>query len=189
MDLALIKWDLLGIDALQKEHICLNLLLEAGRIQWQGDLKSTYEKYIGIYKIDRNNKEIWDMINNHEIISFFQMEKQSGYQAISIGHPTSLQDLSALNSVMRLMAVDGGEAPLERYGKFKKDISLWYKEMDEYGLTKEEQKVVEKHALSNYGLLPNQENFMLAVQDPALGGFSLLWADKLRKSIAKILAC
>ena len=30
----------------------------------------------------------------------------------------------------------------------------------------------------------NQEDFMMAVQDPEIGGFDLLWADKLRKSIA-----
>lgn len=97
--------------------------------------------------------------------------------------------MSALNSVMRLMPPDpNAETPLERYSRFKSDISLWYKEMDDYGLTKEEQKFLEKYALQNYGLLPNQENFMEIVQAPEVGGFSLLWADRLRKSIAKILA-
>ena len=181
----LIKWDLLAIDALVKESICLNLLLEDKLIEWQGSMRATYEKYIGVYNIDRDNPEIWDMINNHKIISFFQMEKQSGYQAISIGKPRSLVDLSALNSVMRLMAPEpGAESPLERYGRFKKDITLWYKEMKDYGLTDHEQQVVRKYAEENYGLLPNQENFMTVVQDPEIGGFDLLWADRLRKSIA-----
>ena len=118
MDKVLIKWDLLGIDACQKIHICLDLLLEDGYIEWQGSLKETYEKYLGVYNIERNNPKIWEMINNHEIISFFQMEKQSGYQAIAIGKPQSLVDLSALNSVMRLMAPEpGAESPLERYGR------------------------------------------------------------------------
>ena len=45
MDKVLIKWDLLGIDACQKIHICLDLLLEDGYIEWQGSLKETYEKY------------------------------------------------------------------------------------------------------------------------------------------------
>ena len=182
----LIKWDLLAIDALGKEHICLNLLKEDGLIENQGSMKATYEKYIGVYNIERNNPKIWEMINHHKIVSFFQMEKQSGYQAISIGKPESLVDLSALNSVMRLMAPSpGAETPLERYGRFKNDITLWYKEMAEYGLTEHEQQVVRKYAEKSYGLLPNQENFMIAVQDPEIGGFDLLWADKLRKSIAK----
>lgn len=182
----LIKFDLLSIDALQKIHICLNLLLEDGYIEWQGDIKSTYEKYVGVYNIERSNPDIWKMINEHKIISLFQMEKQTGYQAIAIGHPESLTDLSALNSVMRLMApYPGAETPLERYGRFKEDITQWYKEMTDYGLTRHEQEVVKKYAERTYGLLPNQENFMTIVQDEEIGGFDLLWADRLRKSIAK----
>ena len=37
----------------------------------------------------------------------------------------------------------------------------------------------------SYGLCIAQEQFMELVQLPELGGFSLTWADKLRKSIAK----
>ena len=182
---SLIKWDLLSIDALQKEHVCLNLLLEDGRIEWQRDLKSTYDKYLNVYTIDRDNPEIWKMINEHKIMSFFQMEKQTGYQALAIGQPKSLVDLSALNSVMRLMApYPRAETPLERFGRFNKDISLWYKEMEQYGLSKHDIEVVKKYAEKSHGLLPNQEDFMQAVQDPEIGGFDLLWADKLRKSIA-----
>ena len=183
---SLIKWDLLGVDCLQKIHIELDLLLEDGKIEWQGDLRSTYEKYLGVYNIERDNDEIWDMIDHHKIMSLFQMEKQSGWQCIELGQPRSLKDMSALNSVMRLMPPDPtAETPLQRYSRFKKDINLWYDEMDEYGLTKDEQEVVKKYALKSYGLLPNQEDFMAIVQDPAIGGFGLLWADRLRKSIAK----
>ena len=182
---SLIKWDLLSIDALQKEHVCLNLLMEDGYIKDQGNIRDTYEKYLGVYKIERDNPEIWNMLNEHKVMSFFQMEKQTGYQAIAVAKPESLSDLSALNSVMRLMApTPRAEAPLDRFGRFKKDITLWYKEMTDYGLTEHEQEVVKKYAEKNYGLLPNQEDFMMVVQDPEVGGFDLLWADKLRKSIA-----
>lgn len=183
---SLIKWDLLGIDALQKLHIALNLLLEDNVIEKQATLQETYEKYLGVYKIQRNNPEIWDMICNHEIMSLFQMEKQTGWQCIELGRPRDLEAMAALNSVMRLMPPDpNAETPLERYSRFNKDISLWYKEMDDYGLTKDEQKFLEKYALKSYGLLPNQEDFMQIVQAPEVGGFGLLWADRLRKSIAK----
>lgn len=181
----LIKDDLLATDCLGKIKTCLELLLKDNLIEWQGSLKATYEKYIGVYKIERNNPEIWDMICKHKIISLFQMEKQSGIQAIKIGKPTSLTDLSGLNSIMRLMAVDGGESPLERYGRFKENIQLWYDEMTEYGLNKHEQDIIRKYAEKSFGLLPNQEDFMMVVQDPEIGGLSLLWADKLRKSVAK----
>ena len=54
----------------------------------------------------------------------------------------------------------------------------------DYGLAKDEQSIIRKYAERNYGLLPNQEDFMVIVQDPQIGGMNLLWADKLRKSIA-----
>lgn len=42
---------------------------------------------------------------------------------------------------MRLMTQEkGAETPMEKYVRFKNNISLWYKEMDQQGLTKEEQK-------------------------------------------------
>lgn len=83
----LIKWDLLATDAQQKIHTCLNLLLEDKLIEDKGNIKNTYEYYLGVYKIDRDNPEMWEMIRNHKIISFFQMEQQSGYQAIELGKP------------------------------------------------------------------------------------------------------
>lgn len=182
----LIKWDVLGVDYCGKIKICLELLAKHGYIEWQGSLKDTYEKYLGVYNIERDNPEIWDMIDEHKIVSLFQMEKQTGIQAIEIAKPRSLVDLSALNSVMRLMAPEpGAESPLERFGRFKKDIRQWYQEMTNYGLNEHEQAVVRKYAENTYGLLPNQENFMIAVQDPEIAGFDLLWADRLRKSIAK----
>ena len=181
----LIKWDVLGVDYCGKIKICLELLAKHGYIEWQGSLKDTYEKYLGVYNIERDNPEIWDMIDEHKIVSLFQMEKQTGIQAIEIAKPRSLVDLSALNSVMRLMAPEpGAESPLERFGRFKKDIRQWYQEMTDYGLNEHEQAVVRKYAENTYGLLPNQENFMIAVQDPEIAGFDLLWADRLRKSIA-----
>ena len=184
--MSLIKWDILGIDALEKIRNELELLLEDKRIEWQGSLKATYEKYLGVYNIERNNPAIWDMIDNHEIISLFQMEKSTGWACIEAGKPRSLQEMSALNSVMRLMPPDpNSETPLQRYSRYKQDIGLWYKEMTDYGLTPKEQEIVAKYALKSYGLLPNQEDFMQIVQDPEIGGFDLLWADRLRKSIAK----
>ena len=95
-------------------------------------------------------------------------------------------ELADANGLMRLMTAEKGqETPMDKYIRFKNNIDLWYKEMDAYGLTPEEQNFVKKYAAINYGLLPNQENFMELVQAPEIGGFNLLWADRLRKSIAK----
>ena len=114
------------------------------------------------------------------------MEKQSGIQGISLTHPQSVDDLATLNSVIRLMAQEkGAEQPLNKYARFKKDISLWYDEMDSYGLTKAEQKLLEPIIQISYGICESQERFMQLVQLPECGGFNLTWADSLRKSIAK----
>ena len=129
---------------------------------------------------------MWQMVWNHEIHSLFQMEKQSGIQGIALTHPQSVDDLAVLNSVIRLMAQEkGAEQPLNKFARFKNDISYWYDEMDRYGLTKEEQKILEPVVKLSYGISESQEKFMQLVQMPECGGFDLTWADKLRKSIAK----
>jgi len=101
-------------------------------------------------------------------------------------HPESVDDLAVLNSVIRLMAQEkGAEQPLNKYARFKNNINLWYKEMEDYGLTKEEQTLLEPIVKQSYGICESQEKFMQLVQMPECGGFNLTWADKLRKAIAK----
>lgn len=185
-DVSLIKYDLLSVEALDKIHNCLDLLCDYGYVERKETLKETYEAAIGIYNLERDSKEMWKMAWNHEVMSLFQMEKQSGIQGISLTHPQSVDDLATLNSVIRLMAQEkGAEQPLNKYARFKKDISLWYDEMDSYGLTKAEQKLLEPIIKISYGICESQERFMQLVQLPECGGFDLTWADSLRKSIAK----
>ena len=185
-DCSLIKYDLLSVEAMDKIHICLDLLCEQNYIEQKETLKDTYESVIGIYNLERDAPDMWKMVWNHEIQSLFQMEKQSGIQGIALTHPQSVDDLAVLNSVIRLMAQEkGAEQPLNKFARFKNDIQLWYDEMDEYGLTKEEQKLLEPVVKLSYGISESQEKFMQLVQMPECGGFDLTWADKLRKSIAK----
>lgn len=185
-DVSLIKIDMLSVEGYDKIHNCLDLLCDAGYIKKEATLRETYEKVLGIYNIEREDPKMWKMVWNHKIQSLFQMEQQSGIQGIALTHPESVDDLAVLNSVIRLMAQEkNAEQPLNKYARFKKDISLWYKEMDMYGLTKEEQKLLEPIVKQSYGICESQEKFMQLVQMPECGGFDLTWADKLRKSIAK----
>ena len=185
-DCSLIKYDLLSVEAMDKIHICLDLLVEQGYIEQKETLKDTYESVIGIYNLEREAPDMWKMVWNHEIQSLFQMEKQSGIQGIALTHPQSVDDLAVLNSVIRLMAQEkGAEQPLNKFARFKNDIRYWYEEMELYGLTKEEQKLLEPVIKLSYGISESQEKFMQLVQMPECGGFNLTWADKLRKSIAK----
>lgn len=185
-DCSLIKYDLLSVEAMDKIHICLDLLCDQNYIERKETLKDTYESIIGIYNLVREAPQMWRMVWNHEIHSLFQMEKQSGIQGIALTHPQSVDDLAVLNSVIRLMAQEkGAEQPLNKFARFKNDIQLWYEEMDRYGLTKEEQALLEPVVKLSYGISESQEKFMQLVQMPECGGFNLTWADKLRKSIAK----
>lgn len=129
---------------------------------------------------------MWELVQKHKIQALFQMEQQSGIRGITLTQPKDVEDLAHLNSVIRLMAQDkNSEAPLEKYARFKKNINLWYQEMNNYGLTKEEQKILEPVLKGSYGICESQEAFMSLVQIPECGGFDLNFADKLRKSVAK----
>ena len=166
-------------------HICLDLLTEQNYIE-DDSLQARYEKTIGIYNLEREDRDMWQMTWDHKVQSLFQMEKQSGIQGIALTHPESVDDLATLNSVIRLMAQEkGAEQPLNKFARFKKNINLWYQEMDDYGLTLEEQKILEPIIKLSYGICESQEGFMQLVQMPECGGFDLTWADRLRKSIAK----
>lgn len=183
---SLIKYDALSVEAMDKIHNCIDLLCDAGLVEREPSLKDTYENIIGIYKIERDNPEMWQMVWNHEIQSLFQMEKQSGINGIATLKPTSVDDLAILNSTIRLMAQEkGGEMPTDKLARFKENPHEWMREIEKYGLGAEEREILEPVLGMSYGLCIAQEQFMELVQLPELGGFTLTWADKLRKSIAK----
>ena len=185
-EVSAIKIDLLSVEGLDKIHNCLNLLKDNGFIEEKATLRETYESVIGVYNLEREAPEMWEMVWNHEIQALFQMEKQSGIQGIALTHPKSVDDLAVLNSVIRLMAQEKGqEQPLNKYARFKNDITQWYQEMTDYGLTEEEQKLLEPVVGLSYGIAESQEKIMTLVQMPECGGFDLSWADSLRKAVAK----
>lgn len=185
-DVSLIKWDLLSIEALDKMRACIDLLVKVGRVKEKNTLKETYESVVGVYKIKRDNINSWHKLWNHEIWSFFQMEKDSGIKGISLMKPTTVDDLSILNSAIRLMAPEkGGEMPLNKLARFKADEGEWDRELKQYGLGEKEKALLKPILGISYGLCITQEQFMQLVQLPELGGFSLAWSDLLRKSVAK----
>ena len=185
-DASLIKMDLLSVEAMDKMHICLDLLCDYGYVERKPTLRETYESTIGIYNLERESKDMWHMVWRHEIQSLFQMEKQSGIQGIALTKPESVDDLAHLNSIIRLMAQEkGGEMPLNKYARFKDNIELWYDEMRYFGLKPSEMEILEPIIKGSYGICESQEAFMQLVQIPECGGFDLNFADKLRKAIAK----
>ena len=139
----LLKYDFLTVSALDRIHQCMNYLLEDGAIEWQGDLKSTYKKYLSPDVLDYDNPEMWDMVGKGLISSLFQFDTIVGSQAIKDIQPRSLNELAISSSLMRLMS--DGELPLAKYARFKRVPELWYDEMRSNGLTDEEIKILEKY--------------------------------------------
>lgn len=185
-EVSLIKYDALSVEAMDKIHACLNLLIEDKKIIKKPTLRETYEEVIGVYNIERDDLKMWEMVWNHKILSLFQMEQQSGIQGIKLAKPRSVNDLSVLNSVIRLMAPDkNSKTPLEMWAIYRKDINVWIREMERYGLSKEEIKWLSNHSAITNGICESQEGLMSLVQEPRLGGNSLTFADKCRKGIAK----
>lgn len=163
----------------------MNWLLEDGHIEWQGDLRSTYNKYISPDAINYTDNGMWDSLCNKEIPSAFQFDTAQGGQAVNLIQPHSLLELLTGNSVMRLMAQDGGELPLETYAKHKADISIWYRKMREANLNDAEISILEKHLLPVYGVAASQESMMKLAMDEQIAGFTIGEANILRKAVAK----
>ena len=185
-DVSMIKMDLLSVEAADKIHTCLDLLADQGYIKRYPTLRETYENALGVYKINRDDEKMWDMVQNHEIVSLFQMEQQSGVRGIALTHPRSVDELAVLNSVIRLMATEkGAESPLDKYARFRTNPKAWDREMQQMGLTEEQRAIMHRELDISDGMSITQEQFMQLVQLPECGGWDLQWADKLRKSIAK----
>ena len=185
-DVSLIKMDLLSVEALDKIHVCLDLLCEYGYVEPEETLRKTYEKVLGIYNIERDDPKMWEMIWNHEIESLFQMEQQSGIQGIAIAKPKNIDELAVLNSVIRLMAAEkNAEMPLNMWGRYRQDISQWRTEMIQYGLSQENIEWLFNHSAITDGICESQEGLMSLVQEEKLGGNSLSFADSARKALAK----
>ncbi len=182
----LIKIDLLATEALSKMRVCLDLLCENKYIEDKGSLRRTYEEVIGIYNLDRTDKKMWEKVWNNEIIALFQMEQQSGLQGIALTHPSSVEELALLNSVIRLMPADKkATRPLEKFAIFKEDANERILEMLEYGLTEEEQHFINDKLDYSFGIAAHQEDLYALLTSDELGGFSFGDADKLRKAVAK----
>ena len=180
-----VKFDALTTDALDRIRTCLDLLLKYGYIEWEGTLKETYDKYVGLANLDYDTEEMWNEIGENKISNLFQYDTPVGLATAKQVKPKSTMELAIANSLMRLMADESGIMPSETFTKYKNNIELWYNEMKRYGLIDEEVKIMEKHLLANSGVCESQEGIMMISMDEKISNFSVKEANKLRKTIAK----
>lgn len=182
-----IKYDFLSTSAISLIQICLLKLCEDGLITWQGDLKKTYQKYLSPSVIDLQDKEVWDNIKNNKVMNLFQFEDSLiGREAINKLKPNNLTELGNANALMRLMVEEeGAEQPLDKYLRFKEDISQWDKEMNDYGLSEQEKKICHKLLDEDYGVSSTQESMMMMFMDEETTDFGVKEVNILKKGVAK----
>lgn len=180
-----IKYDFLSTDALDKIHTCMDLLLKDGLIEWQGSLRATYNKYLHPDVLDRETKEMWEMLNEGKIISAFQMDSVVAKQTLASIHPRSLLELAATNSLMRLVPEKGHKSPAEEYLEYKLNPQKLYNEVYSLNGTDKEKKILYEYLKKYNGVLESQENMMQITMIPEFTNFSFSNASKLRKIVAK----
>ena len=180
-----LKYDMLTITTLDKIRACMNLALEDGIMDWQGSLRATYNKYLHPDVINYDEPTMWEAAAKGEVASLFQYDSQVGFQAMQQIQPRSLLELSLGNSLMRLMAQQGAEQPIDIFVRQRNNINTWYQSLNEWKLSPEEIKVLEKHLLLTSGVADSQEIVMMLVMDPQISNLSLTEANVLRKAIAK----
>lgn len=180
-----IKYDFLSTDALDKIHTCMNLLIKDGLMEWQGSLRKTYNKYIHPDVLDRTSKDMWEMLNQGKIISAFQMDSIVAKQTLASIHPTSLLELAAVNSLMRLVPEKGHKSPAEEYLDYKLHPEKLRSEVYSLDGTDKEKDILYKYLKQYNGVLESQENMMRITMIPEFTNFSFSNASKLRKIVAK----
>lgn len=180
-----LKMDCLSVEALDKIHTTLDLLLADGLIEWQGDLKSTYDKYLHPDILDRTNKKMWKMIWDNKIVDIFQMDSTVGKQSLSLVKPENIPQMAAVNALMRLIPEKGAKTPTEEYVIYKKHPELIKKEIYDLNATDEEKDILYNFMKDYNGVLESQEGAMLAVMIPEFTNYDVPHANKIRKIIAK----
>ena len=168
----------------------MDMLIEAGYMKWQGSLRDTYNKYLHPDVLDYDTREMWDMVARNDVTDLFQFDTTVGLQAAKRIKPHSLVELATANSIMRLMVSgEDAEQPMDTYIRYKNNISQWYKCMrEEYHLTEDEIKIMEKYLLPVYGVGDTQEIVMELSMDKHVSDFNVAMSNKLRKGIANFLA-
>src|SRR5699024_999518 len=178
-----LKLDYLSISALGRIREAIDLLLEDGKIECQGTLKATYDKYFHPDVLDVDSKEMFELLADGEITDAFQMSSLVARNAMRKIRPETFNEVEITNTLIRLQT--DGEQPVDKFVRYKKDIKEWYRDMKQYGLNNEEIKHMEEHLLERNGIMDTQESIMLAVMDKRIGNSDLAFANKYRKAIAK----
>lgn len=163
----------------------IKFLQEDGKLPQDMTLREVYDKYFHPEVLDIEDKATWDNIDAAKILACFQFDSDIGSQGIKKVQPHDILELSNTNGLIRLMAPDGEENPMDKYMRFKRNPGEWDREMMQYGLTEEEQMAFRKYLKVSFGVGISQEQLMKSLMDKDICGFSLKDANTARKIIGK----
>ena len=179
------KFDMLVTEISDKIAICIELLQKSNLIDKKMSLKEVYNKYLHPSVLNTNDPKLWTSLAEGKVLDVFQFSTGVGLATAKQIKPTNPTQLTSANCLMRLMGEKGKERPIDRYCRMKNDISLWYKEVKERGLSAEEIKILEPYYLPNFGTPTAQEDLMLVCMDKNIAHFTLSEANMARKIVAK----
>ncbi len=178
-----IKYDYLVLGTLSIMTATFDLLRKDKVIDPNLTLKECYRTYVDPNKIDYNNPEIWEHLENNDVLSIFQWDQASGRRGIAATKPASLNDLTVVNGLIRLMNQEGQENQIERFSRIKENPQSFEDEMIRVGLPDETRQIMHEELDKYNGCAATQESFMILVQ--RLAGYTLKEADQVRKTVAK----
>lgn len=179
------KFDFLITEACDKISTAIDLLIEAGYFDKTKTKREIYNEILHPKAMKLDDPKIWEALASGLVQDVFQFNTEIGIQTAKQIKPKTPAEMTTANALLRLAAPEGQERPLDRYLKFKNNINLWYQEMDEAGLSKEEQQLLEPYYLRDYGVPCSQEQLMLMVMDPKISHFTLAESNSTRKVLAK----
>ena len=183
--MGLTKYDFLVTEVQDKLVQAIQLMQVDGKIEPDLTLRQVYDKYFHPNVIPLDDERIWDALDNVTVINTFQFDSLVGAQAAKKLRPRNVLEMADANGLMRLTGEEGEERPMDKYAKYKQDISLWYKEMEDFGLTDNEIKSIEPYFKPSYGVPPSQEQLMRMLMDENICNFSLGDANAARKIVGK----
>ena len=180
------KYDFLVTEFQDKIVKTIELLQKHNQIDKDLTLREVYDKYLHPEVLPLNDEKIWKALRENTVLNVFQFDSDVGSQAAKKIKPTNILEMADANSLMRLMTAEKGEeTPMEKYIRYKNNLSLWYQEMDLAGLTKDEQVYLEPYFKQSYGVPPSQEQLMRMLMDEHICNFSLKEANAARKIVGK----
>ena len=163
----------------------IQFLQDDNQLPQDWTLREIYDEYLHPEVLDIKDKRTWDNIKKGRVLACFQFDSDIGSQGIKKVQPNDILELSNTNGLIRLMAPDGEENPMDKYVRFKANPGQWDAEMRQYGLTDEEQNAFRKYLKVSFGVGISQEQLMKSLMDEDICGFGLADANAARKIIGK----